>query len=182
MEQARLLIAIVLSALIFLVWQLFFVDHEATRQSAKKSEQPPVKEEQIKETQPFTPSEAVTGTDKTPITGTEGATPARIPRSIMVDTPLYQVQLSEKGAGFSSFILKRYREGVAKDSPLQELLPQKKSLETVLLGFAGKSLPGMESAVFSANLNSDSIDVKDAAQEITFSWKSDRGVLVEKNL
>ena len=29
MEQARLLIAIVLSALIFLLWQFFFVDHES---------------------------------------------------------------------------------------------------------------------------------------------------------
>ena len=38
MEQARLLIAIVLSAVIFLLWQLFFVDHEATRQPAKKTE------------------------------------------------------------------------------------------------------------------------------------------------
>ena len=37
MEQARLLIAIVLSALIFLLWQLFFVDHEAYRQAPKKT-------------------------------------------------------------------------------------------------------------------------------------------------
>ncbi len=180
MEQARLLIAIVLSALIFLVWQLFFVDKEATRQSTKKIEQSPVIEEQIKETQAFPQQQAATGADKTPSTGTEVSTPARIPRSIVVDTPFYQVKISEKGAGFSSFILKKYREKVAKDSPLQELLPLEKSIETVLLGFAGNSLPGLENAVFSADLNADTINIRDAAQKITFSWKSDGGVVVEK--
>ena len=38
MEQARLLIAIVLSALIFLLWQLFFVDRDANQQAVKKTE------------------------------------------------------------------------------------------------------------------------------------------------
>ena len=67
-----------------------------------------------------------------------------------------------------------------KDSPLQELLPQKDSIETVLLGFAGKSLPGFDNAVFSASLNADIVNIQDAAQEISFEWKSDEGVVVEK--
>ncbi len=180
MEQARLLIAIVLSALIFLLWQFFFVDKDANQQSAKKTEQPSVKEEQVKEAKPYPKEQELAAADKTPNTGTEVSAPARISRSITVDTPFYQVQLSEKGGGFSSFILKEYRETVAKDSPLQELLPQKDSIETVLLGFAGKSLPGLDNAVFSASLNADTVNIKDAAQEITFSWKSDEGVVVEK--
>jgi YidC/Oxa1 family membrane protein insertase len=180
MEQARLLIAIVLSALIFLLWQLFFVDKDATRQAAKKTEQPPVKEEQIKEAKPYPKEQEVVATDQTPTSETEISGSARIPRSIIVETPFYQVQLSEKGAGFNSFILKKYREKVAEDSPLQELIPQKDSIQTVLLGFAGKSLPGLDNAVFSANLNADTVNIRDAAQEITFSWESDEGVVVEK--
>ncbi len=180
MEQARLLIAIVLSALIFLLWQLFFVDKDANQQSAKKTEQPPVKEEQVKEAKPYPKEQEVAAADKTPTSDTEISAPARIPRNITVDTPFYQVQLSEEGGGFSSFILKKYREKVAKDSPLQELIPQKDSIETVLLGFAGKSLPGLDNAVFSASLNADTVNIQDAAQEITFAWKSDEGVVVEK--
>jgi len=180
MEQARLLIAIVLSALIFLLWQLFFVDKDANQQSAKKTEQPPVKEEQVKESKPYPKEQEVAVADKTTKTEIEESIPGSIPRTITVNTPLYQVQLSEKGGGFSSFILKKYREKVAKDSPLQELIPQNDSIETVLLGFAGKSLPGLENAVYSTNLNTDAINISDAAQEITFSWKSDGGVVVEK--
>ena len=180
MEQARLLIAIVLSALIFLLWQLFFVDKDAIQQSAKKTEQPPVKEEQVKESKPYPKEQEVAAVDKTPITDTEISASARIPRNITVDTPFYQVQLSEEGGGVNSFILKKYREKVAKDSPLQELIPQKDSIATVLLGFAGKSLPGLNNAVFSAGLNADTVNIQDAAQEITFAWESDEGVVVEK--
>jgi len=180
MEQARLLIAIVLSALIFLLWQLFFVDKDANQQSAKKTEQPPVKEEQVKESKPYPKEQEVAAVDKTPITDTEISASARIPRNITVDTPFYQVQLSEEGGGVNSFILKKYREKVAKDSPLQELIPRKDSIATVLLGFAGKSLPGLNNAVFSAGLNADTVNIQDAAQEITFAWESDEGVVVEK--
>jgi len=180
MEQARLLIAIVLSALIFLLWQLFFVDKDAIQQSAKKTEQPPVKEEQVKESKPYPKEQEMAAADKTPDSDTEISAPVRIPRNITVDTPFYQVQLSEEGGGLTSFILKKYREKVAKDSPLQELIPQKDSIETVLLGFAGKSLSGLDNAVFSASLNADTVNILDAAQEITFAWKSDDGVVVEK--
>ena len=180
MEQARLLIAIVLSALIFLLWQLFFVDKDANRQSAKKTAQPPVKEQQVKEAKPYPKEPGVAVADKTLASGTEVSMPAKIPRSITVNTPFYQVQLSENGGGFSSFILKKYREKVAKDSPLQELIPQKDSFESVLLGFAGKSLAGLDNAVFSASLDADTVNLQDAAQEVTFSWKSDEGVVVEK--
>ena len=34
MEQARLLIAIVLSAAVFLVWQFFFVDRDAVQKTS----------------------------------------------------------------------------------------------------------------------------------------------------
>ena len=180
MEQARLLIAIVLSALIFLLWQFFFVDKDANQQSAKKTAQPPVKEEQVMESKPYPKEREVARTDKTSTTETEISAPGIIPRTITVDTPFYQVQLSEKGAGFSSFILKKYREKVAKDSPLKELIPQKDSIETVLLGFAGKSLPGLDNAVFSASLTADTVNIRDAAQDISFSWESDEGVVVEK--
>ncbi|MGD8290555.1 MAG: membrane protein insertase YidC [Desulfobacterales bacterium] len=180
MEQARLLIAIVLSALIFLLWQLFFVDHDAQQQSAKKAKQSSVKEETIKESKPYPQQEEVTAAGQPTHTDTEGSRSDRIPRSIKVDTPIFQARLSEKGGGITSFILKKYRQKVAEDSPLQELIPQEPSIESVLLGFAGKSLPGLDNAVFSANLDADTVDIQDTAQEITFVWKSDDGVVVEK--
>ena len=73
MEQARLLIAIVLSALIFLLWQLFFVDKDAPQQSAKKVEQSTVKEEQIKESKPYPKEQEVTSAGEATISDTQGS-------------------------------------------------------------------------------------------------------------
>jgi YidC/Oxa1 family membrane protein insertase len=76
--------------------------------------------------------------------------------------------------------LKDYRETVAKDSPLKEIIPQKSAFETVLVGYDGKSLAGLDSAVFSANLDIDTLSVKAGSQQITFSWTSAQGVTIEK--
>jgi YidC/Oxa1 family membrane protein insertase len=180
MEQGRLLIAIVLSVLVFLAWQLFFVDRQAVQRPVKRAEQPPVKEEQVKEAQPYSKKAEIVEPDIAGVADSQTSKPARLPQAITVDTPFYRVKLSEKGAGFISFILKNYRDKVQKDSPLKDLLPQENPFETVLIGFAGKSIPGLDNAVFSTNLNVDTVNIKDAAQEITFSWKSDEGVAVEK--
>ena len=180
MEQARLVIAIVLSVLVFLAWQFFFVDQEATQKSAPKPEKAPTAEKQIREAQPYTKESGIVETGTSGAADTQTSLPVRIPQSFTVNTPLYRVTLSEKGAGFSSIILKNYRETIQQDSPLKELLPQENPIETSLVGFVGKSLPGLDNAFFTSNLSVDNLDVKDVAQEITFTWKSDLGVVVEK--
>jgi YidC/Oxa1 family membrane protein insertase len=184
MEQARLLIAIVLSVLVFLLWQVFFVDKEAGQKSAEKVQQPPAKEEPLKAAKPAPEEPKTVEAEKAPEKAEAAeapvSKPGRIPRTITVDTPYYRVKLSEKGAGFTSFVLKKYRETVQKNSPLQELLPKKDSIETVLTGFIGNSVPNLDNAVFSTNFNGDDTSIKDAAQEIAFYWKSSDGVEVRK--
>jgi YidC/Oxa1 family membrane protein insertase len=177
MEQTRLVIAIALSVIVFLAWQFFFVDKDAVQKPAPQTEQPPSQEEPVKAAQPY-PKE--TQAVQTGVTDSQISTPGRIAKTITVDTPLYRVKLSENGAAVTSFVLKNYRETVHEDSPLKELLPQENPIETVLIGFAGKSLPGLDNAVFSTNVNVETVNIKDSVQEVTFSWKSDRGVLVEK--
>jgi len=180
MEQARLLIAIVLSAAVFLVWQFFFVDRDAVHKTAKKTEQPPAITEQVQPAKPYAAEQEDTAIKTAGVTETAVAKPVLQAKIITVDTPLYRAKISEKGAGFTSFILKDYRETVAKDSPLKEIIPQENAFETVLVGYDGKSVAGLDNAVFSANLNVDTLSVKEGSQQITFSWTSEQGVIVEK--
>ena len=181
MDQVRLIIAIVLSAAVFLVWQFFFVDRDAVQKTAEKTVQPPAKTEQVQpDQQPYVTEQ------KAPIANTPGVTDAAVAkpgqpgRIITVETPLYSAKISEQGAGFVSFILKDYREKVAEDSPLKEIIPQNSALGTVLVGYDGKSLAGLDNAVFSTDLNVDTLNVKEGSQKITFSWTSNQGVVVEK--
>ncbi len=180
MEQARLVIAIVLSALVFLVWQFFFVDRDAVQKTAPKSEQPPAKAEKAKPAQTYAAPQ--TGTPVPPTAVAEGAVvqPAKTARIYTVETPLYRAKISEKGAGFISFILKNYREEVAKDAPLKEILPRENFSGTVLIGYDGQSLPGLDDAVFSADFDGDTLQVKEASQQLTFTWQSSQGIVVEK--
>jgi len=180
MEQARLVIAIVLSVLVFLAWQFFFVDKDAVQKSASQTTQPPAQKEPVKAAQPYPQETQTVQSDKTGVADAPASTPALIPKTITVDTSLYRVKLSEKGAGITSFVLKNYREMVQKDSPLKDLLPRENPFETVLIGFAGKSLPGLDRAVFSTKAYVEAVNVKDSSRSITFSWKSDLGVVVEK--
>ena len=182
MEQARLLIAIVLSAVVFLVWQFFFVDREAVQKTAKKTDQPPAITEQtpIQQAKPYSAGQESATAGTSGGADTAVSKPAETARLITVDTPLYRAKISEKGGGFVSFTLKDYRETVAKDSALKEIIPQENAFETVLVGYDGKSLAGLDSAVFSANLDIDTLSVKAGSQKITFSWASAQGVTIEK--
>ena len=178
MEQARLLIAIVLSALVFLVWQFFFVDREADQKIAKKTTEMPAQTEQAQSAQPYAAEQKDALTQG--VTQPAVAKPAVTARQITVETALYTAKISEKGAGFTSFVLKNYREDVSKDSAPKEILPQEGAPESVLIGYAGKSIDGLENTVFSVNLNTDAIDVKTASEKVTFSWQSSQGMVVEK--
>jgi len=180
MEQARLLIAIVLSAAVFLVWQFFFVDRDAVQKTAKKTDPPPASTEQVQPAKPYAAEQKDAVIKATGVTETAVANAALPAKIITVDAPLYRAKISEEGAGFTSFILKNYRETNAEDSPLKEIIPQHSAFKTVLVGYDGKSLVGLDNAIFSANLNVDTLSVKEGSQKITFSWTSEQGVIIEK--
>ena len=78
---------------------------------------------------------------------------------------------------FKSFVLKNYKETIDADSPLLEMISPDLTGGTVRVGFAGNSLKGSMDAVFSADIEKDSVDIKNEPQEISFSWTSPQGVV-----
>lgn len=175
MEQTRLLIAIVISFLIFMLWGYFFPG----KKEVTKPEQATKAEQQIEEETYIKEKEQVIATTP-PLSKEIPSKPIQPSRTITVNTSLYKAQIAERGAVFESFILKEYRESLDADSPLFEMISPDISARTVKLGFAGNSLRGLDDAVFSANLKSDSVDIDDKSQEISFSWTSPEGIVVEK--
>jgi YidC/Oxa1 family membrane protein insertase len=179
MEHARLLIAIVLSLLVFVVWNALFLN----KQKEKPPEQQINNQQQVAKRPEKTAKETTakeTALPETTTAKTAVSEPAGPSRTITVNLPLYTAKISEKGAVFRSFVLKKYRETINADSPLLEMISPDLSKGTVRIGFAGNSLQGLDDAVFTTQLNKDSIDIKDKPAEISFSWKSPRGVVVEK--
>ncbi|MGD2184485.1 MAG: membrane protein insertase YidC, partial [Desulfobacterales bacterium] len=179
MDQARLLIAIVLSLLVFLVWHFVFNPQQQPQRAAKKVEAPAAEKEQpvqekekpyIAETEKIAPLAETTATPATP----------EIARTITVDTPLYEAKISENGAAFYSLLLKNYRESVARDAARKQILTGEEKLGIGQIGFAGQSIPGLAEGIFTADLASDELQVTDSSRDITFAWRTDDGILVQK--
>jgi len=179
MEQARLFIAIALSLLIFIVWNFFFAE--------KKIDQPPKqvqqKEQQTDKKPAILPAVLKDGTivaEKSPLSRKISALPVKPSRTVTVKTPLYKVKISEKGAVFKSYVLNNYRKTMDADSPLLEMISPDIPDGTIHLGFSENSLSGLDDAVFSADLDEDSVDIYKKSKAISFIWTSPQGVVVEK--
>jgi len=169
MEHVRLFIAIGLSLLVFIVWNVLFVDKEKgklpqqaiqTEQQSNKTSGITEKQKTTKEVPPLkaqTPSKEI------------ASEPIKPSRTITVNLPLYTAKISEKGAVFKSVVLKKYRETIDANSPFYEMINPDLSQGTVRIGFAGKSLKGIDDAMFSVNLEKDSVDIKNKAKKISFS-------------
>ena len=173
MENLRLVMAIALSLLVFVVWNFFFVE--------KKKETPPqqtIKSEPLAKKAPEVQKKTVA-----PIPPSSEDTPSekiKPSRTITVNSPLYTVKISEKEAVFKSFVLKNYKETIDADSPLLEMIHPDLTGGTVRVGFSDNSLHGLNGAVFSAHLDKDTLDVKAEPKDVFFSWTSPQGVVVEK--
>ncbi len=183
MEQARLFLAIALSFLVLLVWNFFFTDNEIVKEPVKKSESSALnKEESVKKTEP-----QMAAADKAPLSSENGSLPEKdispftgVFRTITVNSHLYSVKISEKGAVFKSFVLKDYREKANADSPLKQMIPENISMGSICTEFAANTLPGLKDAVFSADIDSDTLDVSHQPGDIAFTWESPDGIIFEK--
>ncbi|RJQ52711.1 MAG: membrane protein insertase YidC [Desulfobacteraceae bacterium] len=176
MEQSRLFIAIALSFLIFLLWHVLFVKEEPvpTRPPAQEVGGSP-NVSQAPETAPKSILPAAP-----PQADREPAKASRDARIFTVDTPLYRVRISEKGAVFQSFVLKNYRESVGDDSALKELVAQEAPQGDLQFSFPGADLPDFSEAVFSSERSLDRLEITDAPQKLSFRWSSPEGIVLEK--
>ena len=166
MEQARLLLAIGLSFLVLFVWSMFFTDQQPVNNQNPEEQQSQISEKPTSVPPANSVAKAITETEIEDIQ----TVPAEVnpARQITVDTPIYSVRLSAKGAAFTSFVLRKYRESVDADSPNKELIPsafKKGVIQTTLLG---KSIGGLEDAVFSIEQQGDRLSVTDQKKRYLF--------------
>ena len=179
MEQIRLLLAIGLSFLVLFVWSMFFVDrqpvitNQETAQTKNAADDEPV------------PSDAAPATSTTvsqaQVDAIKAAQAAEDQgREITVETPFYTVRISAKGASFNSFILKKYRESVEKDSPQKQLIPESFKHGDIHTSLSGASLNGLDDAVFSIDHAEDKLLVEETQQSLSFNWVADDGAILTK--
>jgi len=174
MDQARFIIAVALSFLVFLAWDYFYND----KKPVTKVEQAAVGQQAVKTEAPE-PGKDIKPQEK-PSYSEASIKPRETSRVIKINTPFYSLNINEKGAAITSFVLSKYRENINDDSPNKEMIPKEVEAGTILAGFAGNSVPGIENALFVSDTDSEPIDLKEGNKEISFYWKSPQGVIIEK--
>jgi len=180
MEQGRLFLAIAISIGVFLLWELVFVDRKAVQQPEEALPKAKIVEQKTKTETPFIKASDAVIPDQVLLKKDDVVGASELPRTITINSPLYSVQISEKGAVFKSFVLKDYREEVEKGAPFKELISKDLSGGTLRSGFAGNRLPGMQDARFQAAAEGETVDIFGKSEEISFSWASPHGITVEK--
>ena len=173
MEQPRFILAVVLSFSVFLIWNYFFVDKNQVKKIEEKTEV-----QQTVQTESPVADTALKAQEK--IYQEAVSQQNNIPRVINIKTPYYSVDINEKGAAITSLVLSKYKETTESDSPNKEIIPKELERGTVITGFAGQSVPGLESAIFNSDIQDESIDISEGEKEILFYWKSENGIIIEK--
>ncbi|MBU4009742.1 MAG: membrane protein insertase YidC, partial [Proteobacteria bacterium] len=101
-------------------------------------------------------------------------------RVFEINTPLYSVKINEKNAAITSLKLMNYNETVDIDSQKKELIPKEINNGTVLVGFDGKSVHGIENANYTSDLESEKLVLDKGSKEVKLYWKSPEGIIIEK--
>jgi YidC/Oxa1 family membrane protein insertase len=172
----RTLLAIVLSFLVFFLYQVLFVkkvpapEKEQVSQEETVEKPAPAQDGAVKvlDEEPLVPEPEVV----------EGQGPGRV---ISVSTPLYVAEVAERGGGFQAFKLKEYKASLAPDSPMKDIiqLPGGQAC-TPVISFSGKSLAGLRQALFLASTDADVVDASDGLQSLSLTWTSPDGVSIVK--
>lgn len=178
MEQSRLFIAIGLSFVIFFLWSLFFAPKPPeTPVKVAKQEAPETSEKVQESIGENLPAPAGVESPEPPMETVIETQPAR---NITVDTPLFRIVLSSRGAAVTSTVLKDYHESIDKDSALKELIHEEAKNGTILSSLSGFESQELESAVFSADLTGDTLEIKEQGGEVRFQHRMPSGLVVEK--
>lgn len=179
-EQKRLFTAIILSIVVIVGWNFFFVDSTPVQQKPNKTI-----ESNERSTAAGNGAMPMAGTEalQTPATATPDTAviPTQKARTINVSNRYYNLAISEDGATVRSLTLNDFREEVEKDAPLKEMVPASLA-DTGLFGVTlnGKSIPGLDTALFTAQIETDQIKVGQQERSLTFAWTSAQGIVVEK--
>jgi YidC/Oxa1 family membrane protein insertase len=163
--EKRTLLAIALSFLVLLLWQLFF---------AKKPEAPlPTDEPVIEETE-------ITADEEPPA---PLPTPEPLPaqegeeKTIEVETPLYRAVITTAGGRIVSFHLKQFDETIEDDSPPVSIIPDKLEVLYPLITFDTNIGSFEENVVYTPLTDSDNIlidgSIDDDSVPLTLYWEGE---------
>jgi YidC/Oxa1 family membrane protein insertase len=169
--EKRVLLAIVLCLMVLVLWQKFFVP---TRKPA-----PPTATPEIEKPTPSPVKPEAAQQPQLPVSQTPPPSPPILPpqvsytgKDVVVETPLYRAVFTETGARLKSFVLKKFRETIKKNSPGKELVKTSKIEELPLpFNFLNNPVAALNLAPYVADQTSLKVSSGET-RPLTFSYEA----------
>jgi YidC/Oxa1 family membrane protein insertase len=173
-EQKRLLLAVLLSVVVLVGYQFFFVPAPPDPDPAQTTrETVPAPDNTPSAVSDYTPVDA-----KTPVS-MDQSVPTDF-RTISISTPLYDLVISEHLAAVKSQLLKQYKSSNGSATDQKQMVDPRLPHGTLITTTRGGIIEGLENAVFTADTDSTVLNLTQGSQTLTFSWTSPRGITVRK--
>lgn len=176
MDTYRAFLAIIISFVILLGYQYFFVGFDQPPAVNERTEQSPGQTAQPAPAQQPAPSgmaQSAAGVAPVP-----AVTYDRTPKDIIIDTDLYTATLSEDGGTITSFVLKKHKESHAKDSPGMQLV-KTTAAEGFPLEFSWGSAVGAR-VLYTSSVPSLSLSTNKSKAELRMTADAGHGMQVER--
>lgn len=176
MDTYRAFLAIIISFVILLGYQYFFVGfdrppavNETTAQSPGQTAQPAPAQQPA----PSATAQSVAGVGPAPAVAYD-----RTPKDIIIDTDLYTATLSEDGGTITSFVLKKHKESHDEDSPGMQLV-KTTAAEGFPLEFSWGSAVGAR-VLYTSNVPSLILSADKSKAELRMTADAGHGLQVER--
>jgi len=182
-EQKRLLLAVVLSVVVLVGYQTFFVKPPLpnSQTQSNQAQDSQSQQDQNQRTQQVNQEPSNISDYKAPLVQPEPVEkPENQFRTISVSTPLYNIAISEYGASVRRFELKKYKQTNQPDSPLKQLVSDDLASGIFSLDLERESVPDLKNAVYTANITTDKTFVSQGSKSIEFIFTTDRGLVIKK--
>lgn len=178
MEEARIILALVLSVAVFIVWFLYFTPKQVEKTDEALEQNSVQTKSNHTKTRKFTKLDL----DSQQIIkqGESIIEPQRMARTVTVNTPLYSISFSERGAAIINMTLNHFRETVEPDSPKKQLINQELNGGTMMVSLGDNENQNLEQAVYTLDTNDETIDVHQTPGELMFSFETRDNVTIEK--
>ena len=173
-EQKRLLLAVVLSVVVLVGYQTFFITPPVPNNQPQQAQNQNADQVQEK-SQNVSEYKTMTGIVPETVTAQK-----KNYRTISISTPLYNIAISEQGAAVKSFELKNYKKTNKKDSPLKQLVPEQLVSGTLFFDLERQSIPGLKDAVYTAKIDTNATSVFEGEKTIEFILGTSNGIVVKK--
>jgi YidC/Oxa1 family membrane protein insertase len=185
--QVRALVAVVISLIILIIYQMYFVpppEKEKGKPAQEKAQTATqAKEEGVKPVAPVVPGEKIPGVALAPQATAAPEIKAQPGNDVTIDTPLYTAVFNTRGARLKDFRVKNYLDKIGEGAKPIDLATQNLASGYPFgLEITQANFPFSSDSLFQVNTEALNLGPDRDKGELLFTWNSPEGLRITQQM